>query len=78
MWVFTLKERQMKRNNLRDLGVQEFTLKGLVSTGERAQVTAVQRVVVMSFHPLLIVLCYYGKISQYMTGLHRFNLESHH
>lgn len=39
----------MKRNNLRDLGVQEFTLKGLVSTGERAQVTAVQRVVVMSF-----------------------------
>ena len=31
-------QREMMRNNLRELGVQEFTLEGLLSIGERAQV----------------------------------------
>lgn len=31
-------QREMMRNNLWELGVQEFTLKGLLSMGERAQV----------------------------------------
>ena len=76
MWDW--KERQMKRNNLRDLGVQEFPLEGLVSTGERAQVTVVQMVVEMSF--ILFFNCSFMTVRYHSTspGVLSFNFESYH